>query len=367
MNREKSREIISTKQLFAILFTLLVGRGLIVLPTLVAKRAQQDGWISIMISGVLSWVLMNLLLFVMQYFEGKTFIEISEFALGKYLGKLPSMLLLFYYLVFAALTIRVVVDLTDTWLLPRTPIEILIISILGLCYYLCRNGLKILGRFDQALLWVVLPIFPLFILPFVQHRNMLMFLPMGGAGFANILQASLPSFYAFLGFECIILLYPYARKNASHRDIVKTCNIAMSLVVIFKVFVVVACIAVYGHIELQYFIYPVLEYFKLITFPVIERVEFVMVYFWLFIFFGSIVGLFKLVTVGIERLFRVNGYKNISLILTLPAYYITRIPQNVPEVFEVIESFSTYSFIGVVALLTFVFTIALIRRRRNQG
>lgn len=366
MNREQSREVISTKQLFAIMMTLLVGHGFTILPTLVTRQAKHDGWISTIIAGIVSIVLMNIMLYAMKFFEGKTFIRICEVAFGKYLGKLPVIIFTVYYVIFSALGIRLLVDLIDAWLLPITPIEVLTIFILAICYYLCRNGVKILGRLSETLIWVVFPTFLFLFIPFFIYRNILLLLPVGGVGLTKILSSSLPGFYAFLGFESILLLYPYARETATHKEIVRSCNNAMALVIVLKTFIVVSSIAVFGDREIQFFMYPVLEYFKLITFPVIERVEFVQIYFMMFIFLGSIFSLYKLTTIGIGQLTNVINYKNIALFLAIPIYYLSKVPPNVAEVFKMINLFSTFGFVGIQVLVFLVLSIAFIRRGRQS-
>lgn len=366
MSREQSRQFLSKLQLFAVLFTLIIGRGILLIPILVTRHAEQDGWISILLAGLLSLILVNISLYAMKFFEDKTFIEISEMALGKYFGKIPGVLLVVYYVIFAALATRFIIDLASSWLLPQTPIEILMIILIGLCYYLCRNGIKVYGRFCQTLLWITFPAIPLILLPFLLQANVVKFLPVGGSGIHNILISALPGIYGFLGFESVVLLYPYVRKQISHKEIVTTCNVALLAVLFLKVYLVAGCIGIFGYREIQYFMYPVLEYFKILEFPVIERVEFVLIYFWLFIFFGAIVGLFRLATLGAGRLLKMEGYKNMALLLAIPVYFIAKMPQNVAMEIYYMDQFGRYSLGGLLIILTVVFGLALIRRRRHD-
>ncbi|MCK4257619.1 MAG: endospore germination permease [Halanaerobiales bacterium] len=368
MNRGKSRQVISTKQLFAILVAGVMGNGLVSIARPLTKTAFQDGWISIFLAGLISLVGINIILSLMKRFPQKNFIEISEHVLGKYLGKIPGLIIFSYYLVFATETIRFLADLSSTWLLPKTPIEIIMLSILSLLYYLTRNGIKVMGRFHQLILWLFTFILPIFFVPFFIHGSILNILPVGGGGLVPIVKTVVTGFAAYIGFESLLLLYPYVREDASHKEIVKISNFAVIIVLLLKTFIVFSNIAVFGHLELQFFLAPMLEYFKLIVFPVIERVEFFLFYFWLFIIFSSIVLAYFMATLSIEQLLKIKGYKNIGLFLAFPVYYLTKIPQNVAEVENYFYRWVViYGNLLIWSTVLIVFGIALFRRRRQAG
>ena len=368
MNNNSIKMDLLPTQLFALLFLIIMGTGLIALPGTVVGISGQDGWISLLLSGGVALVTLNVLLFFLKFFPDKTFVEISEMFLGKYLGKLPPLMIFVFYMAFTAVAIRTMVDLVSTWLLPNTPIEVLTISLLILCCYGIRNGLKVVGRFSEVTAWLILPIFLLFFVPPIYHNNVMAIFPIGGSGLTRIVQATIPAFYAFTGYESILLLYPYIRKKAEHKRIVLICNGSLLLAIFLKFVVIFGSILTFGAPEVKYFIYPLLEYFKLINFPIIERVEFALVYFWIFIFFGAILVLFYLATTTLEQSFKFQGYKNTSILLSIPMYYIFRFPQNVAEIAN--KTFTQVGILGLVLswLILISFTIlALIRGRRSNA
>ncbi|AZR74135.1 hypothetical protein BBF96_12435 [Anoxybacter fermentans] len=367
MNRGKSRKVLSTKQLFAILVVGVGGTGLIDLTRFVTEIALQDGWISTLLGGLLSFITVNIILFLMKYFPDKTFIQISELVLGKYLGKIPGLMIFFFYLAYSSIAIRTLADLGSVWFLPKTPIEIIMISTLGLLYYLTRNGIKVLGRFHQTILWIVVPVLPLFLVPFILYRDDLLLMPVGGAGLKLILKAVLPGYYAYLGFESLLFLYPYVREDTSHKEIVKISNFAVLIIVLLKTFVVFSNIAVFGHIEIGFFLYPLLQYFKMLTFPVIERVEFFLMYFLIFIIFSSIALFYYMANLSIEQILKIEGYKNTGLFLAIPIYFLTIVPQNAGEVFKYVELMGYIGNSVIWSAIAIVFGVAIIRRKVNNN
>lgn len=369
MNRGKSRQVLSTKQLFAILISGILGHGLVSFARTTVLVAAHDAWVSIILAGLVALLGVNVILFLMKNFSNQTFIEISEMVLGKYLGKIPGIMLFTYYIILASMSLRVMADLVSSWLLPETPIEIIMLSVLGILYYLTRNGIKVLGRFNEVILWILIPVIPLILVPFFQHSKMINVLPLMDGGLMRVLEAALPSMYAFLGFESLLILYPFVRKDASHMEVVKTVNFAVIIVILFKTFVVFSNIATFGAIEMEFLLYPMLEYFKLTVFPVIERVEFLLIFYWLFVFFGAIALNFSMTNLSIEQTLKIQGYKNTGLFLVIPLYYLTRVPQNAAEVFSFISLLGTWGPVWIFASIFLVFLVALIcgRRKSNEA
>lgn len=368
MQRRSKADSLFKKQLFAMMFVDIMGTGLIGLPSLMVRQSGQDGWISLLIAGGISLVTLNAILFFMKRYPDMSIVEISEKLLGKYLGKLPGILLFVYFLFFTAIAIRTMLDLVTTSLLPTTPIDILAFILFFLCVYGIRNGMKVVGRFTEVMILLVLPIFILFIVPPFLHRNMLNILPVGGSGLGSIARASIPGLYAFTGFECLFLLYPYARKNADHKDIVKVSNACLLVSIILKTIVVMGSILVFGAPELKHFVYALVEYFKVLTFPIVERVEFLLVYFWIFMFFGATLVLWYLATLTLEKTIKLENYKNTSLFLVVPLYFLFLYPKNISTFLNIyVYNFGAVG-IGIVwFLLIGLSIVGFIRRKVSDA
>jgi hypothetical protein len=64
---------------------------------------------------------MNIILWFLGKYPGLSFSQVCEKILGKYVGKLPGLIFFVYYMLFTVLAIRIAVDLSSTWILPKTP------------------------------------------------------------------------------------------------------------------------------------------------------------------------------------------------------------------------------------------------------
>ncbi len=367
MTMVRGKQIISTKQLFAILFLGLMNHGYVSISRWITEVAHQDAWISTFLGGFIAFVLLNIILLLMKRFPDKTFIQISDEVLGKYLGKIPGIIFLIFLLFFTALSLYLLVSLVSAWLLPKTPIDVIIISILLLQIYLTREGIKVLGRFQEMIMVIVLLGMPITFLPYFIYQNHTLLMPIGGTGVVTILKGALPAFYTFFTFFSLLILYPYVRKDASHKEIVKASNMSILVVTILKTFYVFGSIAVFGEKEIQFFLYPLLEYVKLLVFPVIERVEFMMIFLWLFMMFSGTVTTFYMANLTAEQVINVEGYKNTGLIIAIPIYFLTRLSQNIAESLSLFRLEGAVLSIVLLATIAFVFGLSFILQKGGEN
>ncbi|GJM79480.1 hypothetical protein HMSSN139_19760 [Paenibacillus sp. HMSSN-139] len=90
---------ISPRQMFILTFGLTVGTSILVTPAGLAHMAREDAWIASLISLMINLVMVALYIVLARLYPGKSLFEINEAVLGKWPGKLISLLYLFYFLI----------------------------------------------------------------------------------------------------------------------------------------------------------------------------------------------------------------------------------------------------------------------------
>lgn len=95
--------IISARQFAIIVLLFVVGDSILYVPSLTAAEAKQDAWIS----GIIGWgegLLLTLLYSaVSKRYPNQTIIQYSELILGRWLGKVVSVLFITYFFIDASL------------------------------------------------------------------------------------------------------------------------------------------------------------------------------------------------------------------------------------------------------------------------
>lgn len=138
---------ISTYQLAVFVFNIIIGIGILTLPASAAKAAENDGWILILISGIICLGLAYLMCYVGERNKDLGFVGTLKKLFGKTIGLLLSIPFILYLIFFASIEIRIFAETAKLYLLPNTPLEFIILPLIFLTVYLARMGVEAIARF----------------------------------------------------------------------------------------------------------------------------------------------------------------------------------------------------------------------------
>ncbi|WP_338787703.1 GerAB/ArcD/ProY family transporter [Metabacillus sp. FJAT-53654] len=199
------KEKISSLQLFYILIGFEFGTAIILG---LGAGAEQDAWIVILVSTLLSIVLMSIYVKLASFYPNMTLIEIIPKLIGKYLAYPFIYLYLTYFVYTAGRACRDFGDLIGSTILVETPIIIVIGSFMVLVIYCLRGGIEIFGRMGE----IVFPIFMISLIivwilllsvKSIQFSNLN---PILGNGVKPILKEVFPKNINFPFGETIIIM-----------------------------------------------------------------------------------------------------------------------------------------------------------------
>ncbi len=137
---KKSSEQISTAQLLFSVGAFIQGSTLLTFGIHVFTK--QEAWIGVISGCILSLPIIWMYTVLTKKFPGKSLIEINEIVLGKILGRLFSILYIFFFLSLAFLNTRDVGDFVGSYLLPITPMPVVLIMFIFVCAWAVRKGVK---------------------------------------------------------------------------------------------------------------------------------------------------------------------------------------------------------------------------------
>ncbi|WP_435302044.1 GerAB/ArcD/ProY family transporter, partial [Bacillus velezensis] len=113
---------ITTAQATIIIINYMLAAGVLTLPRTVTEQIQSpDGWISILLGGVLAVIAGMIIVKLSQQYPKETFYEYSRHIVGKWLGHLISIVFITYFLALGAFEVRVTSEIVDFFLLEGTP------------------------------------------------------------------------------------------------------------------------------------------------------------------------------------------------------------------------------------------------------
>ncbi|WHY98360.1 GerAB/ArcD/ProY family transporter [Peribacillus simplex] len=153
---------ISSLQMAFMMYPTIVATAIIGVPSITAKYAKTDLWLSPIFAALIGYLTVYIAYKLHQLYPKQTVIQFTEKIIGRIPGKIFGFLLLFFYIQNTGLIVRGYAEFIVGSFLVRTPISVIMASMVLLCAFIVRGGIEVLGR--AAELFVPVFIFPIFIL-----------------------------------------------------------------------------------------------------------------------------------------------------------------------------------------------------------
>ncbi|MBD3919144.1 endospore germination permease [Paenibacillus sp. PR3] len=209
-------ERIGVRQLTILVIHFMLGTSILIAPSNLAFVAKQDGWIACMLGILIVAVSVFLYDALARRYPKLTFTGIIEVIVGKWIGKLISLLLFAYLFLLTAFLVRVAGNFIATQILPETPIEAVSIILLAVIVAAVGYGIETIARASEMLFFpvlILLALLVLFLLPESKPTNLLPILERGPK------PIMLSAFYLFTLQEVAVflMLYPNVSKPEKTR------------------------------------------------------------------------------------------------------------------------------------------------------
>jgi spore germination protein (amino acid permease) len=261
-------------------FGLQVSVGLLALPRALAERADTDGWLVIIVGWIISVMVGLVIVQVMKKYPDGTLPDLLTRYFGKWIGKAGAILFAVFIFYYGYTGLVRTVLYTKVWLLPQTPLYIIMLLLLIPTYVIARNGLRILGRYAELVVFISLWIPLIYLIP-LKDAHWLHLAPVLKAGWQPVLSAVQYILLSYSGLVAIFIFYPFLRnKRMAAAGIV----ISNTLSMLVFLFVTLVCFVYFSPDEIREYNEPVVNVLKTIEFKFIERVEVLFIAFFLFIF-----------------------------------------------------------------------------------
>lgn len=347
--------IITSKQLMVLIISTQIGVGILFLPAILAKNTGHDGWISILLGGILSILALIIILILLKRYSDKSILDINQLLYGKYLGKFINMIFLSYIYFSAVVSLRLFGEIVQLTVMKLTPPIILTFFIFIPTTYVTWYGLKVICRFSNIILFIILCVFLYWLLIYKNFRIFFL-MPIGEAGMEQILKSIYPSFFAYLGFELVAIVYPYISDKEKTMKYAVTANIISTA---FHTFIVIITTGVYGETMIRKLVFPIFSMASIYKAPVLDRLDLFFISLW----FPAMVCSFSVYFFSAYHV--INKMFNIKKNLGFYAFFIfitillSRIPKDFVDSLKFMKLLNTYgiiviSFLVICTLFSFI-------------
>jgi spore germination protein len=333
---------ITSKQLIFIMIGTMLGSGILSLPRLAAKEVGQDAWFAVILGSLFPLVSLSLIRFLYKKNNSTSFVNVCRKVCGRSLGSIFSAILALYSIITAAVLLRVFIEVISMFLLIKTPIFVKLVLMLTVCAFLAFGNAKVLGRANEFLFYILLPLL-LFSLPaMVKNSDIRNLMPVFNYKIMDYARASLTTGFAFSGFELYIIFHPYVSRE---KEAYSASLYALLVTVLIYLYFVIGTISVFGAELAQVFTWPTLRLLATTEVPIIERIEFMFIQAWIGVSFRPISIQYFCASHIIAELFAQKSQKLVTLILFPIIILIAVYPKNIFQVFKISD------YVGLTALI----------------
>ncbi|WP_027399120.1 GerAB/ArcD/ProY family transporter [Anaerovorax odorimutans] len=299
---------ITQNQYFFIICASLIGVGILSLPADLCNAAQQNGWISVIISTSYPIFIVITASIIDNKTNHASYLVISNKIYGKVLTYIFTLIFFSYFLtILSGVTSGYANVLMETITLFLHPIYIIIPTLI-LIIYASLHGLKTVGRICEFYFYITLP---LLILSFVLIGRGT-FINVSPLKFSfDIIKATPDTFYAFSGCEiCYFIISKITNKsNTKKAGIIAV--LLISLIYLINVFMVIYNLGWELTSKLEV---PLLYLIQTIEVPIISNFLSIVMFLWSFIVFKCILTYQYTCSDIISNLFKID-YKKANFVL----------------------------------------------------
>ncbi|PET54986.1 hypothetical protein CN514_17410, partial [Bacillus sp. AFS001701] len=341
----KNEKMLSISQFTFVIIQAQIGVGLLSLPYVVHKHAGHDGWISTLLAGIGVFLLLLIMWLLGSRFPKDTIYEYSSKIVGKYIGMVISYLYILFFFMVSIYVVMLTISTLKKWILTFTPPYVLVIFIVCTGVYLAKENLKVIGRFFTFV--CVLILFLIFF-EFCSFNNVnyRYLFPVGQAGVKNIFLGAHDALISMMGFEFMLVLFPYVKGKPN--KILKAGTISISFVTILYTFFLITSYMSFSKAEIEIVPEPILYLLKSLSYEVIERLDLVFLSIWVVPILTSLVTYLYLTSFGISKLLKFKNHSKTTIFTGLAiAIICTFLPHSEEFImkFGTILSFTSYFFI----------------------
>jgi spore germination protein (amino acid permease) len=274
-------------QIFFLIIQTQIGFGILSLPNTLQNTSKGDGWISVIFSGIFVQIFLVLIWLLLRKFPRLTYTEITTALLGKYVGSFLNSIIFVYFITTASFVLLQFTTIIKEHLLMNTPHWVIGLLMILTCTYLAVSDIRIIARFYGLISVLFLFLFGISFFSFLLPMDIHHVLPMGTSGIREIMNGSLDSLLAILGFEVILFLYPLASKKGF--TFLKVITWANVFVTGLTAYFVMLSIMIFSESVLKQINYPVIYFLRPLHFQMVDRLDLLFISIWIVPLAASII------------------------------------------------------------------------------
>lgn len=342
-----------------------IGVRLLSLPRDIVEHANNNGWISVLISSLIAFYLGFSFYWLCMRHPNLNISQIIESTFGKIIGKILMVAVAIYIISTIGLSLRSVSDSIKTFLLDGTPLAMVIIIMALPAIYGVSKGIKTMSIVLDLLFPYIMISILLLIALSSTNAELQNLRPVFYGGVSPVLKGSLEMVHPFLGIGIIGYIMPSFREP---KAVKKWIAIGIIISVIIYISIVMLTILVFGTEETKMLIWPTISLSKVIQLEteLFERAESLFMTVWIPMVFTTLVTFYYSSVLNLKALFdskrdHLITYGQIPIFIA-----IALLPSNIVENYKYLDWINSLAQFLTFIILPLMIITTLYKERRKS-
>ncbi|NUU77596.1 GerAB/ArcD/ProY family transporter [Paenibacillus xylanilyticus] len=280
MNTSGNRYSMSPIHLFFVLYVSLVGVGLMNFQYKMLRGAEKDGWISILAAAVIISIIMKMMFVLLsrQSPDQSSLVHINQRYWGRFAGSILNWIFIVYFMLGSFVAFRSYIHVIQLWILPTQNNWLLGMVVLVLIYYCVSGGIQsVSGMCLWGTLFILVFVFPqtFLVSSYLHPRNLL---PVLDHNVASLWLSTQDMLHEFIGCGILLVVYPFIKTPG--RSVKWAYGAVVTATIVYLIFFIYSFMY-FSHGQMKEHLWPTLSLISIIEMPLIQRMEYLVLSFWL--------------------------------------------------------------------------------------
>ncbi|WP_247747194.1 GerAB/ArcD/ProY family transporter [Alkalihalobacillus sp. BA299] len=356
---------VSPHLVFFIVHAMQIGVGVLSFQRIIVKTAGFDGWIAVIIAGIVIHILIWMIYNTLKP-SGGDIVYVHQQLFGKWIGGFLSLLLIVYFLGLAVVVLRTYIEVVQVWMFAEVPTWFLSCIAVLFFWYLISGGFRAVVGLAVISVFLPMPLFLLLVMP-LEFANFINLLPIWKHSIMEMLTGAKDTTLSFLGFELLLMYFPFIKHQEKSQ---KWAHLGALYTTFLYTFIMIVSLVFYSEEQLNRTIWATLTLYKVVELPFIERFEYISISLWLIIVAPNIALSIWAVTRGCKELFKWR-----QKIILLPVLLVVAVATTFIEGRQQVNQLNDYySYIGFGIIFIYIPILFVVqklfhkvRKTRNEA
>jgi spore germination protein (amino acid permease) len=361
MSKIKAEHQISPVFVFFLIHGAQFGAGVLGFARIIAKAAGYDGWIGVLITGIIIHILLWMMYFLLKETNGNL-INLQRQTFGKWLGNGINLIFIAYFLTVSISVIRTYVEIIQVWMFPTASTWMLTLFLCLVSYYIISSGFRVITGICVISIGGTLGylFLSLFVLKYSHWPNLL---PVFTHSFSDILKAAQLSIYSMTGFEIYLMIYPFVKNPKQSHKFAQYGALFSNLLYLFSTLL---AFSFFSEKQLSKTIWSQLSMTQVIQLPFIERLEYIAISAYALVIVTSSILPLWAATRGTHEIFRVKQ-RGVLITFLLITLIVSQLLTNRHDINDFISNASRVSFWLIYIYIPILFIIVWVKRKWKKS